>query len=75
MMAQPDLCTRVDASTISIKYADFMGRLVAPYLLVDENEDEKLFHYLPDTAALATPRSELRAGAWAKAWLTPDFAR
>ena len=31
MMAQPDLCTRVDTSTISIKYADFAGRLVAPY--------------------------------------------
>ena len=39
MMAQPDLCTRVDASTISIKYAAFAGRLIAPYLLVEENEN------------------------------------
>ena len=59
MMAQPDLCTRVDASTISIKYADFAGRLIAPYLLVEENENEKFFHYLPDQAALARPWSEL----------------
>ena len=36
--------TRVDTNTISIKYVDFAGRLVAPYLLVEENEDEKFFH-------------------------------
>ena len=42
---QPDLCTRVDDNTISIKYVDFAGRLVAPYLFVDENEDEKACVY------------------------------
>ena len=62
IMAQPDLCTRAGTDMISIKYVDFAGRLIAPYLLVDENEDEKFFHYLPDSAALATPWSELRAG-------------
>ena len=62
IMAQPDLCTRAGTDLISIKYVDFAGRLIAPYLLVDENEDEKFFHYLPDSAALATPWSELRAG-------------
>ena len=60
--AQPDLCTDTGTGMISIKYVDFAGRLIAPYLLVDENEDEKFFHYLPDSAALATPWSELRAG-------------
>ena len=46
IMAQPDLCTRAGTDMISIKYADFAGRLIAPYLLVDENEDETFFHYL-----------------------------
>jgi len=62
MEAQPDLCTRIDANTIGISYVDFVGRLIAPYLLVEENENEKFFHYLPDPAALAGPWSELRTG-------------